>query len=116
MDNDEGMVAEVVIYRVKPDRIEEFHRVREKIREELASFHGFQSLTTMQHVDQPGVFRDLCQWRSREEAMHAFKNFRDLPSAAEFLDMLDGRPLYSGHFYVVGRDYAKGINPGNTCG
>ncbi len=94
----QGEVTEVVVYRVKAAKLAGFKTLSGHIHREARTFPGFISIKTVQSAANPNEFMDIVRWKTKRQAMEAFKNFPKLPHAAEFMAALDGKPVYAGHF------------------
>jgi heme-degrading monooxygenase HmoA len=89
--------VELVIYKVKPDKNQEFLEVYGWIRREMSTMPGFVSAETLQSLDDAHTYADLWIWESIAHAKDAHIRFASLPHAKQFTAVVD-RVLHSGHF------------------
>lgn len=92
-------VTEVVIYKIKKEHVLDFDSVAMQIKEEVKMLKGFISIETKAHTDDEGVFKDVCIWETKQDALNAFEKFQNFKCAEKFMSIIDGAPLYVGHFY-----------------
>ncbi|MFO0980707.1 MAG: antibiotic biosynthesis monooxygenase [Planctomycetota bacterium] len=77
--------SEVVVYAVRPERREDFHRTHARVLAELAQLPGFRAARTLRALDAPARFVDEVTWDSEPSARAAHAAFRSLPGAPAFL-------------------------------
>ncbi len=86
-------VREIIVYRIRPDRLDEFDGIKKQMISESLTLEGMRSCTTAQVMGEKGVFADTMVWTSKEASERALPVFEQLPTAPTFLGMFDGPPL-----------------------
>ncbi len=93
---------EVVIYQVKPDMIDQFCNLRNRVIAEMAQLDGFIREETHGSVESPTLFVDTLTWRDQSSALEAYARFNNLDGAAEFLACIQN-VTFSGHFLPLSK-------------
>ena len=90
---------ELVIYTVKPERLDQYLDARHKMRKVLSQWDGFVSGVTFQSLETKTKFVDYYLWRSLDEALKAAKRILSEPAAQDFLNCI-GEVTVSHHFEI----------------
>ena len=86
-------VRELIVYRLRDDRLEAFEAIKQQMISESLTLEGLQSSTTARVLGEKDVYADTMIWTSQEAAETALPVFKRLPTAPSFLGMFDGPPL-----------------------
>ena len=96
------MIQEVIILKIKQERLNDFPAIRRKLQEQVESAEGFISSGFEPSTDDETTFLDVTRWES-EAAMKTFNTtFREQNYGAELTECVDGRPVYMGTFNCSG--------------
>ncbi len=88
---------ELVIYRIKANHQSDFATAHTKVEQALSKLPGFVSLHRYPDINHPHQYSDHVLWSNQTNAIAAFKQFKNLPEAADFLACID-TVLFSSHF------------------
>ncbi len=87
-------IKEIIVYKVQADKINEFEAIKQQMIEESAELKGLLSTTTSKLLEEDTVFADTMVWKSKTVSEEAMPAFEQLPTAGQFLSLMDGPPLH----------------------
>jgi heme-degrading monooxygenase HmoA len=96
-----GMILEVAIMKIKPDRIAEFEAVFPKAAAVSASTPGYISHELQRCVETPGKYFYMIRWETMDAHL---VNFRQSPRREQFRNLLAdfwAEPNFTEHFEPV---------------
>jgi heme-degrading monooxygenase HmoA len=98
---EDGMILEVAIMKIKPDRIAEFESVFPKAAAVSASTPGYISHELQRCVETPGKYFYMIRWETMDAHL---VNFRQSPRREQFRNLLAdfwAEPNFTEHFEPV---------------
>jgi len=93
-------VFEVVVYKVKEEKFQDFLQQQPIAHNTIKLFPGFKSLHTLRSTESPNTFVDYCEWESHEAAVKANELAMNAPELKMFFELGDG--IISFGHYVSG--------------
>ena len=90
--------TEIVIYSIKPEKINEFINIKEQLLSEAKTLTGLLTTSTTKSINSKNVYLDQMQWKSADHANNGFDDFLKLPSTAQFMELMTGPPIFSDRF------------------
>lgn len=82
-------VLELVVYKIKDDKIDDYAgKGIEEFRSFIHQFDGLVKTQTYISDKEKGVFMDLVEWKSRNEALRAAEAFKELEKDSQYAEML----------------------------
>ena len=90
-------VMELVVYKIKADKMENFPTILESLRTELSKMKGFISYSTYLSNKTERKFIDFVLWDTIENALDGAKLFSKLPEMKPFAECFEENILFE-HF------------------
>ncbi len=87
-------VKEIIVYKIKEERLEDFLKIKDQVLKESASLDGLLSATTSKILSDEYTFADTMIWDDIGSSKKSSETFPKIPVAAKFLEMWDGPPLH----------------------
>ncbi|MBX2799700.1 MAG: antibiotic biosynthesis monooxygenase [Myxococcales bacterium] len=84
--------TQIVVYRIRPDALDAFHAIKERLIEEAHTLPGLLSSVTLSSAEDPTLFVDQMQWTSAEAVQAAMPVFEALPTTPTFMGLMAGPP------------------------
>ena len=82
-------VFELVVYKIKDDKIDYYAgKGIEEFRSFIQQFNGLVKTQTYTSDKEKGVFMDLVEWESRNEALKAAEALKKLEKDPQYAEML----------------------------
>ena len=95
--------TQIVLYRIRPDALDDFHAIKEQLITEAHTLPGLLSSVTLASPQDPTRFVDQMQWESPEAAQAAMPLFEALPTTPRFMALMQGPPEVAEAFvYATG--------------
>ena len=92
---------EIFVYEIKPEHLEEFISIKDRLINEARSIPGLIESATFQSNEQENLFIDRMKWESADASREGMKTFESLPASGRFLSLMAGPPKVGGHFTLV---------------
>ncbi len=92
---------EIIAFRIKAEGSEQFESIKEQLVQETRQIDGLLWSTTHQDTKSANSFVDIMSWESPKAARQGFEIFKSLPSTQQFLELIDGPPIFRGVFKKV---------------
>jgi len=88
------MIVDLVTFRVKQDRIQEFERHSEEWARLMRRSRGFVTQRMMRRIDRPGEYMATVRWVNRDyrERFHAADDAEHQALRRKAADLLEGPP------------------------
>ena len=90
----EKKVKQIIGYKIQEGQEVEFLKIKDQMIKESKSLEGLYSSTTSKSLDENNVYIDTMVWQSKQNALDACENFRELPTANKFMELMTGPPLF----------------------
>jgi len=95
------MIQEVIVLKIKKDRLKDFPIIRRKLQVKVENAVGFISSGFNQSINDETQFLDVTKWETEEDMKKFNKKFRELDYGAELNECVDGRPEFMGCFTLT---------------
>jgi len=83
-------VFEVVVYKVKEEKLQDFLKQQPLAHNTIRQFKGFKSLHSLRSMESPNTFVDYCEWESHDDAVKANEEAMNRPELKIFFELGDG--------------------------
>lgn len=93
--------TQLFVYEVRPDRVDEFLTIKDRLIEEAHTLPGLIDSATFRSNEQENLFIDRMNWESAEAGEGALALFEKLPTTPEFMALMAGPPRLAGQFTLV---------------
>ncbi|MFA6469119.1 MAG: antibiotic biosynthesis monooxygenase [Bacteroidota bacterium] len=90
-------VFEVAVYKVQPEKLDQFLRIQSTAHDVIKKFEGFKSLHTLRSMESSDTFVDYCEWESHDAAQQANAKAAAMPELQVFFELGAGM-LTFGHY------------------
>ena len=88
------MIQELIVLKVKKERINDFRIIRHNLEEKVRGALGFIRSGIEQSIDDETIFFDVTIWKSENDMLEFNKIFRELNYGVELKECIDGKPLF----------------------
>ena len=88
---------ELVIYSVKPNKLNDFNNLHKCVTNQLSKRAGFISSLHELSATKKFTFTDKVVWENKTTALLAYNEFNTFPCKDEFISCIE-TVYYSGHF------------------
>lgn len=86
---EKGKIAELVIYKVKAEKMHDRVLLVDHVNSIISQFDGFVSRVVHQSHDDPAVYMDYVTWESLEQSKAASEKALTMESLAPFMDAIE---------------------------
>jgi quinol monooxygenase YgiN len=90
-------VVELVVYKIKADKMDSFPAILDSVRNELSKMKGFISYSTYLSNKTERKFIDFVLWDTMENALEGAKLFSKLPEVKPFAECFEENIMFE-HF------------------
>lgn len=95
-------IAETVIFKIKPNKIDQAKSVRPSSLEYIRkNYPGVISIEALHAADDQFVFMDLCKWETLELAKSAAEKAMSDPNLTPYFETIES-VVFMGHFATEG--------------
>ncbi len=84
-----NQVFEIVVFKIKKDKLQEFLQNQPKMYQQLKTYKGFKSIITHQSIENPEIFVDYCLWETKEDAKNAAKDVMNDPKLSSLFNLIE---------------------------
>lgn len=89
-------IMEVAVYKIKKDQIQNSAEFTKTVDVFLQTRKGFISIQRLQDVNDPSIFTDLVQWKTKEDAELSAKASETVASLVPFFEAIE-KMIHFGH-------------------
>lgn len=82
-------VVELVMYKVRPESVENHALLIDQVNDAVSKFPGFQSREVHQHPEDPHLFVDYVKWDSLEQAQEAAAHMPKIEALSPFMAAIE---------------------------